>query len=46
VIQTLNREFRQRIDPAQLAAADIVLRAVLADDSALRDAAAAIRPPQ
>ena len=40
VIQTLNREFRQRVDPAQLAAADTVLRAVLADDSALRDAAA------
>jgi len=46
VIQTLNREFRQRVDPAQLAAADTVLRAVLAGDSALRDAAAAIRPPQ
>jgi len=46
VIQTLNREFRQRVDPAQLAAADTVLRAVLADDNALRDAAAAIRPPR
>ncbi|MGH3232289.1 MAG: MarR family winged helix-turn-helix transcriptional regulator [Streptosporangiaceae bacterium] len=46
VIQTLNREFCQRVDPAQLADADTVLRAVLTGDSALRDAAAAIRPPR
>jgi DNA-binding MarR family transcriptional regulator len=46
VIQTLNREFCQRVDPAQLIAADTVLRAVLADDSSLRDAASAIRPPR
>ena len=46
VIQALNREFCQRVDPAQLIAADTVLRAVLADDSSLRDAASAIRPPR
>jgi len=46
VIQALNREFGQRVDPAQLAAADAVLRAVFAGDSALQDAAAAIRPPR
>lgn len=46
VIHALNREFRQRVDPAQLAAADAVLRAVLAADSALRDVAAAIGPPR
>jgi DNA-binding MarR family transcriptional regulator len=46
VIHALNREFSQRVDPAQLAAADAVLRAVFADDSTLRDAAAAIRPPR
>jgi DNA-binding MarR family transcriptional regulator len=46
VIQTINREFCQRVDPAQLIAADTILRAVLAGDSALRDAAASIRPPR
>jgi DNA-binding MarR family transcriptional regulator len=46
VIHALNREFRQRVDPAQLAAADAVLRAVFTGDSALRDAAAAIRSPR
>ena len=45
VIQALNCEFCQRIDPAQLAAADAVLRAVFAGDSALQQTAAAIRPP-
>jgi DNA-binding MarR family transcriptional regulator len=45
VIHALNHEFRQRVDPAQLAAADAVLRAVLAGDSALRETAAAISPP-
>jgi DNA-binding MarR family transcriptional regulator len=45
VVQALNREFCQRVGPAQLAAADSVLRAVMTDDSALRSAASAIRPP-
>jgi len=45
VIHTLNREFCQRVDPAQLAAADSVLRAVIAGDDALRSAASAIGPP-
>ena len=45
VIQALNREFRQRVDPAQLAAADAILRAVFAGDSVLQQTAAAIRPP-
>jgi predicted alpha-1,6-mannanase (GH76 family) len=46
VIHALNREFRRRVDPAQLAAADAVLRAVLVDDDELRAAAAVIRPPR
>jgi len=46
VINALNREFRQRVDPAQLTAADTVLRAVFVGDTELRDAAAAIRPPR
>jgi hypothetical protein len=33
VIERLNREVMQRADPAQLAAADAVLRAALFDDS-------------
>jgi len=46
VIHDLNRDFCQQVDPAQLAAADSVLRAVLADDSALQSAASAISPPR
>jgi len=45
VINALNREFSQRVDPAQLAAADVVLRAVIADDASLQAAASRIRPP-
>jgi DNA-binding MarR family transcriptional regulator len=45
VIYALNREFCQQADPAQLAAADTVLRAVIASDSALQNAASLIRPP-
>jgi DNA-binding MarR family transcriptional regulator len=45
VIYALNREFCRRVDPAQLAAADSVLRAMIADDAALQSAASAIRPP-
>jgi DNA-binding MarR family transcriptional regulator len=45
VIYALNREFSRRIDPAQLAAADSVLRAVITGDSALQSAASAIRSP-
>lgn len=35
-----------RVDPARLAAADTVLRAVFSGDSVLREAAAAISPPR
>jgi DNA-binding MarR family transcriptional regulator len=45
VIGTLNREFCQRVDPAQLKAADAVLRAVLTGDPSLRDTASLIKPP-
>ena len=45
VIDALNREFCQRVDLAQLTAADSVLRAMIAGDAALRSAASAIRPP-
>jgi len=38
VIDDLNREVARRADPAQLAAADAVLRAVLFDESARRRA--------
>jgi DNA-binding MarR family transcriptional regulator len=38
VIRELNREVSMRVDPAQLAAADAVLRAALFDDSARRRA--------
>jgi DNA-binding MarR family transcriptional regulator len=46
VIQALNREFRERVDPGQLIAADAVLRAVITDDSSLQNIASRIRPPQ
>jgi DNA-binding MarR family transcriptional regulator len=45
VIQALNREFSERADPDQLAAADAVLRAVIAGDTALQATASLIRPP-
>ena len=46
VIYALNREFCERVDPAQLAAADTVLRAVIEGDSTLEATAAQIqRPP-
>jgi DNA-binding MarR family transcriptional regulator len=45
VIHALNREFCERADPAQLAAADTVLRAAIAGDSALQATASLIRPP-
>jgi DNA-binding MarR family transcriptional regulator len=45
VIHALNREFYQRVDPVQLAAADAVLRSVIAGDSALQNTASSIRPP-
>jgi DNA-binding MarR family transcriptional regulator len=44
VIEELNREVRERVDPAQLAAADAVLRAVLFDDSARQRAGRLARP--
>ena len=45
VIFALNREFGERVDPAQLATADIVLRAVVEGDRALEAIAANIRRP-
>jgi DNA-binding MarR family transcriptional regulator len=45
VIHALNREFSQQVDPAQLAAADSVLRAVITGDGSLQSAASAIRGP-
>jgi hypothetical protein len=46
VIHALNREFRERVDAAELAAADAVLRAVISTDSTLQTAASRIRPPR
>jgi DNA-binding MarR family transcriptional regulator len=45
VIHAFNREFCQRVNPAQLAAAESVLRAVITGDGALQSAASAIRGP-
>jgi DNA-binding MarR family transcriptional regulator len=44
VIRELNREVAERVTPAQLAAADAVLRAALFDDSA-RQRASRVPPP-
>lgn len=44
VTEELNREIARRVSPAQLAAADIVLRAALFDDSA-RQRAGQLPPP-
>jgi DNA-binding MarR family transcriptional regulator len=44
-IYALNREFSERVDPAHLAAADTVLRAVIEWDSTLEATAAQIQPP-
>jgi DNA-binding MarR family transcriptional regulator len=44
VIAELNREVAGRVSPAQLAAADVVLRAALFDDSA-RQRASRVPPP-
>ncbi len=45
VIEELNREVSRRTDPAQLAAADAVLRAALFDDSTRQRAGRLPRPP-
>ena len=45
VIYALNREFCEGADPARLAAADAVLRAVVRADSALDKVASLIQPP-
>jgi hypothetical protein len=45
VIHALNRESGQRVNLAQLAAADSVLRAVITGDGALQSAASAISGP-
>ena len=45
VIAELNREVARRVNPAQLAAADAVLRAALFDDSARQRADRVPRPP-
>ena len=44
VIEQLNREVAQRVSPAQLTAADAVLRAVLFDESARQRASRLPRP--
>ena len=44
VIERLNRDIGERVDPAQLSAADAVLRAVLADEHTRRRAAYLPRP--
>jgi len=46
VIAELNREVAWRVSPAQLAAADAVLRAALFDDSTRRRASQLPRPPE
>ena len=46
MIQTLNREFSQRVDPGRLVAAEAVLRAVITGDSILQTIASRIRTPQ
>ena len=46
VIAELNREVAWRVSPAQLAAADAVLRAALFDDSTRRRASHLPRPPE
>ncbi|MDA8381132.1 MAG: MarR family transcriptional regulator [Actinomycetota bacterium] len=45
VIDRLNEELRQRVDPDQLMAADAVLRVVLHDDRSRRRAAGLAPPP-
>jgi len=45
VTEELNREVARRVSPAQLAAADAVLRAALFDDGARRRASQLIPPP-
>jgi DNA-binding MarR family transcriptional regulator len=45
VIERLNRDLVRRVDPADLAGADAVLRAVLADERAQRVAELLGRPP-
>ncbi len=45
VIALLNRELWQRVDPAQLVAADTVLRASMGDDGVRERAARLVRPP-
>ena len=45
VIAELNREVSKRTNPADLAAADTVLRAVLFDDSTRQRADSLPRPP-
>jgi DNA-binding MarR family transcriptional regulator len=45
VIGELNREVARRVSPAELAAADTVLRAALFDDSARQRASRVPRPP-
>jgi DNA-binding MarR family transcriptional regulator len=44
-IRELNREVARRVSPAELAAADTVLRAALLDDSARQRASRVPRPP-
>jgi DNA-binding MarR family transcriptional regulator len=45
VIDALNRELSERVEPAQLAAADAVLRAAISDEPARQRAARQVPPP-
>ncbi|HXC82270.1 MAG TPA: MarR family winged helix-turn-helix transcriptional regulator, partial [Trebonia sp.] len=45
VTEELNREIAERVSPAQLAAADTVLRAALFDDTARQRASRLLPPP-
>ena len=45
VISRLNRDLSRRVDRAQLAAADSVLRAAMADDASRERAARLVAPP-
>jgi hypothetical protein len=45
VIRTLNTELADRVDKSQLAAADAVLRAAIADEAGRQRAQGLVRPP-
>jgi hypothetical protein len=45
VIEVLNRELRERVEPDELVAADAVLRAAISDARERARAALLVRPP-